>query len=174
MKLVWRSRHATSPSIITSASNSSPPSTAASNVNLNEKTTRSSVTVPDAAIVTAALAEKEASATAPAPASPPKKKSWGWKLSSKKSPPASSDPEKSASQARPIRLFAPIYGGLGLGLSVCESRARPFVALSCLTSLFQSLWAAVPLCCFKNGDWMETSNASLYSPLPHSLSVSHW
>ncbi|PPQ88373.1 hypothetical protein CVT25_002119 [Psilocybe cyanescens] len=118
MKLVWRSRHATSPSIITSASNSSPPSTAASNVNLNEKTTRSSVTVPDAAIVTAALAEKEASATAPAPASPPKKKSWGWKLSSKKSPPASSDPEKSASQARPIRLFAPIYGGLGLGLSV--------------------------------------------------------
>lgn len=129
MKLVWRSRHHTSASIITSASNSSAPSTAASNVNLNEKTTRSSITVPDAAVVTAALAEKEASSTTPAPESPPKKKSWGWgwKLSSKKPASVSSDPEKSAAQARPIRLFAPIYGGLGLGLSVCESRAQPFV-----------------------------------------------
>uniref|UniRef100_A0A8H7XRP5 Glycosyltransferase 2-like domain-containing protein n=1 Tax=Psilocybe cubensis TaxID=181762 RepID=A0A8H7XRP5_PSICU len=118
MKLVWRSRHHTTPSIVTSASNSSAPSTAASNVNLNEKTTRSSITVPDPAVVSAALAEKEV--TTAAPETPPKKKfwNWSWKLSAKKSPSASSDPEKRAAQARPIRLFAPIYGGLGLGLSV--------------------------------------------------------
>lgn len=125
MKLVWRSRnHAATSSIITSASNSSAPSTTASNVNLNEKSSmRASVTVAEASVVTAALVEKELP-TAAAPTSPPKK-SWGldnfgWKLSSKKAPTKSSDPERGSSgpQQRPIRLFAPMYGGIGFGLSL--------------------------------------------------------
>lgn len=81
-----------------------------------------------AAAATAALAEKEQStvtdatevATLPAP-SPKKSKGWGWKLSSKKIRVETSDPEKGPSgrQARPIRLFAPLYNGLGLALSLC-------------------------------------------------------
>lgn len=76
----------------------------------------------EAAVAAAALAEKEAPAAAAAAASKsqPKKTSWGWgwKLGSKK-PVASSDLEKGSTSTRPIRLFAPIYGGLGLGLSLC-------------------------------------------------------
>ncbi|KDR73048.1 hypothetical protein GALMADRAFT_746548 [Galerina marginata CBS 339.88] len=125
MKLVWRSRNrAATSSIITSASNSSPPSTTASNVNLNEKSasTRVSVTVAEAAVVTAALAQKESvSEPVPVAVSPPKK-SWGlgWKLSKKKASVESSDPEKGPGGAQPrqIRLFAPLYGGIGFGLSL--------------------------------------------------------
>ncbi|KAF9484563.1 hypothetical protein BDN70DRAFT_797466 [Pholiota conissans] len=113
MKLVWRSRNqgATS-SIITSVSNSSVPSTTASNVNLNEKaSTRASVTVAEVAAAVSA-------ATTTPPAKKAKKWGWGWKLS-KKTAPAPSDPEKgSTRQPRPIRLFAPLYNGLGVGLSL--------------------------------------------------------
>ncbi|KIM44070.1 hypothetical protein M413DRAFT_443129 [Hebeloma cylindrosporum] len=133
MKLVWKTRHhGPTSSIITSASNSSVPSTTASNVNLVEKVspvTRASVTVASAAAATAALAEKEQSTVASATAvanlpAPSLKKSkgwgWGWKLSSKKTRVETSDPEKDPSgrQARPIRLFAPLYNGLGVGLSL--------------------------------------------------------
>ncbi|KAF8151650.1 glycosyl transferase family group 2-domain-containing protein [Crassisporium funariophilum] len=131
MKLVWRERHTTTPSVITSVSNSSYPSTTTSKVNLNEKaTTRASVTVAEAAVATAALAEKETNTTAPTAA----RTFWGWKLSSKKdtSSKTASDPEKGSpgSRPRPIRLFAPLYGGLGLGLSL-------FFVASGLTILLQ-------------------------------------
>lgn len=114
MKLVWRARVTTgSSSIITSgsATGSVAPSTTASDVNLTEKAPASMPSVADAAT----LAEKDRAK--------PKSK-WSWKLGKKdSSPPASSqrDPEKQSSsgrEARPIRLFAPFYGGLGAGLSV--------------------------------------------------------
>ena len=130
MKLVWRSRtSAATSSIITSVSNSSVPSTTASNVNLNEKeSARASVTVAEVTAVTAALANKESSTATPA-APPKKKKSWGlnlgWKLGKKKPVAQSSDPEKgSTPQPRPLRLFAPVYSGLGFGLSLCASKLR--------------------------------------------------
>ncbi|CAA7264548.1 unnamed protein product [Cyclocybe aegerita] len=118
MKLAWRGRnHHPTPSVITSVSNSSAPSTTASNVNLTDRT-RISVTVAEAAAATAALAEEEKD-TAPAatPAPVATKSWWGWKLGSKKATQASTDPEK-ARQARPIRLFAPLYAGMGFGLSL--------------------------------------------------------
>ena len=114
MKLVWRSRLIASPSVTTS--DSTPiPSTTGSNVNLNEKATaaRVAVTVAEAAVVTAATA-----------AAAPKKRFWGWgRLSSKKtSSPDTPDPEKgSIHPPRPIRLLAPLYGGLGAALSLCAS-----------------------------------------------------
>jgi hypothetical protein len=117
MKLVWRSRLLTSPSVITS--DSTPvPSTTASNVNLNEKATaaRVLVTVTEAAVASAAL-------TPLATAAIPKKKFWGlgWRLSSNKPSSDATDPEKGSSPPpRAIRLFAPLYGGLGIGLSICK------------------------------------------------------
>ena len=54
---------------------------------------------------------------------PPKKSwSWGWRLSPKESSADASDAEKGADtgQARPVRLFAPIYVGAGAGLALCE------------------------------------------------------
>ena len=115
MKLVWRSRLITSPSVTTS--DSTPiTSTTASDVNLNEKAASAgvSLTVTQAAVATAALT--------PLTTPPPKKRfcGLGWRLSSKKSSPADTDPEKGSTRpARPIRLFAPLYGGLASALSIC-------------------------------------------------------
>jgi hypothetical protein len=117
MKLVWRSRLLTSPSVTTS--DSTPlTSTTASNVNLNEKATaaRVLVTVTEAAAATAAL-------TPLATAAVPKKKFWGlgWRLSSKKPSSGVTDPEKASTPPpRAARLFAPLYGGLGSGLAICK------------------------------------------------------
>lgn len=127
MKLVWRSRNQATASIITSVSNSSVPSTTASNVNLNEKASaQTSVVVAEAAAATAALVGKETVEPAVVPAAPEKKKSrWGWRLSKKSAPAPPVDPEKgSTPQPRPIRLFAPLYGGLGVGLSICAHFLR--------------------------------------------------
>jgi hypothetical protein len=115
MKLVWRSRLVTSPSVTTS--DSPVTSTTASNVNLNEKaaSARVSVTVTQAAVATAAF-------TPLATAAVPKKSFWGlgWRLSSKKPSSDATDPEKGCTRPpRAIRLFAPLYGGLGCGLSFC-------------------------------------------------------
>ncbi|KAJ7850100.1 glycosyl transferase family group 2-domain-containing protein [Mycena leptocephala] len=132
MKLVWRSRTRSthgSASVITSGSigtasatasvaPSTSASTTASDVNLASTDPGKMASVAEAAAVIQSQSEK---ATA--------KKGWGWswKLSSKKSASATKggDPEKGANavsetgrEARPIRLFAPIYGGLGAGLSV--------------------------------------------------------
>lgn len=108
MKLVWRCRSFTTPSVVT---DSPVPSTAASDVNLTEK--------PQSLLVTgapAALSEKT-------PIDPPKRKfwNWSWKVTKKASAPTSTDPEKAipSKQSRPIRLFAPVYGGLAVGLSLC-------------------------------------------------------
>lgn len=117
MKLVWQSRNmVATPSFITSINTSSAPSMTASDVNLNEKAAIASDGVVEAATkMENAVAENEAPQ--------PERKFWSWKLSSKKSPAkASSDTEKgsAAPQARPIRLFAPVYGGIGCALSICE------------------------------------------------------
>lgn len=112
IKLVWRSRNlllAQSPPTDSSLS-----STTSSNVNLNEKqagTTTDVVVVPDR--------------DKPAPRKT--RRAWSWKPS----PPA--DRKKSEARAeeasekgavgknpRPIRLFASVYGGLGVALSICQ------------------------------------------------------
>lgn len=130
MKLVWRSRLVTSPSVTTS--DSTPvTSTTASNVNLNEKATaaRVLVTVTEAAVATAAL-------TPLATAAAPKKKFWGlgWRLSSKKPSSGVTDPEKASTPPpRAIRLFAPLYGGLGSGLAICKFK-NVFIIQTCISN----------------------------------------
>ncbi len=102
MKLIWRSRPATTTSSIrgTHASSHSP-SVAGSNINLTEKPRIYGLATP------------EPGAT---------EKWWGWKLSERNAPPPKSDQEKGRSgpQPRPIRLFAPAYNGFGAALSLCE------------------------------------------------------
>ncbi|KAF7290353.1 Glyco-trans-2-like domain-containing protein [Mycena chlorophos] len=114
VKLVWRARTA-SASIITSgsASVSLAPSTTASDVNLAEK--------PAAPSSLPSVAE---AATAAVAAPPPAQKTkwwWSWKLGKRSTTPVHRDIEKqsgSGREARPIRLFAPLYGGAGAGLSI--------------------------------------------------------
>lgn len=120
MKLVWRNRHLTigTPSVTTASGVNS---TTGSYDNLNEKpvtthTRDASAKVTDAAAAIA-LAEKEKLA-------PRTRWNFGWKLSAKKEneekADEDSDAEKGATpKPRPIRYFAPIYGGLGMGLSIC-------------------------------------------------------
>ncbi|KAJ8496375.1 hypothetical protein ONZ51_g1170 [Trametes cubensis] len=100
IKLVWKRRSA-----FASLASSAAPSTAASDVNLTEKS--------QAALVT----EKEVVAEAPKDkAAAPKKRSCGlgyWKADA-------SDLEKTAEgpSFRPTRMFAPVYCGLGAALSL--------------------------------------------------------
>ncbi|KAI0364861.1 hypothetical protein BV20DRAFT_812457 [Pilatotrama ljubarskyi] len=101
IKLVWKRRSA-----FASLASSVAPSATPSDVNLTEKSQ------------TALVTEKEVPAPAPKDKStPPKKKrSWGlgyWKADA-------SDLEKTAEgpSARPTRLFAPVYCGLGAALSL--------------------------------------------------------
>jgi hypothetical protein len=53
---------------------------------------------------------------------------WSWKLSSSGPRDTTGDVEKggAAKDPRPIRLFAPFYGGLGAALSICEFLAMVF------------------------------------------------
>lgn len=108
MKLVWRTRNFATSSVTT---DSTVPSTATSNVNLTEKAQGSLVTE---AVVS--LVEK-------APIDPPKRRfwNWSWKATKKAPAPAVTDPEKASptKRSRPIRLFAPVYGGVAIGLSLC-------------------------------------------------------
>ncbi len=116
MKLIWRSRPATTTSSIrgTHASSHSP-SVAGSNINLTEKPRIYGLATPEPGAT-----EKEKDPT-PTPA-PRKRTWWGWKLSERNAPPPKSDQEKGRSgpQPRPIRLFAPAYNGFGAALSLCE------------------------------------------------------
>lgn len=110
MKLVWRSR----PTLTTfSDATSFSASTTGSNVNLYTKAKDAAAVASEAV---AALAQKEK----PRPES---KWNWSWKSSPprKSSTRVEIDVEKAPAgrEARPIRLFAPIYGGLGTGLSLC-------------------------------------------------------
>ncbi|KAH6905024.1 glycosyl transferase family group 2-domain-containing protein [Coprinopsis sp. MPI-PUGE-AT-0042] len=113
MKLVWRSRRSiASASILTSSTSLPVPSLDSSSLILNEKNA-------DGAAVPTVGATKPLEAVAEKPA--PKRKWWSWKLSKKAEPSSSgsSDPEKGETRGeRPVRLFAPFYSGLGLGLSI--------------------------------------------------------
>ncbi|KAL0066289.1 hypothetical protein AAF712_006720 [Marasmius tenuissimus] len=105
IKLVWRSRSVPSSSSgLTSGSASIAPSSAPSDINLTEK---EPTRLEDSATVAAG------------PKETPKKSrwNWSWKLQ-KKSPVANSDVEKGTKQQRPIRLYAPFYGGFGAALSL--------------------------------------------------------
>ena len=101
IKLVWTRRSA-----FASLASSAAPSTTASNVNLTEKTR-------------AAATEKEAIVLAPKELSTPKKRGCNifgyWKADV-------TDLEKTAEgpSARPVRMFAPVYCGLGAALSLCR------------------------------------------------------
>ncbi|KZT65726.1 hypothetical protein DAEQUDRAFT_731159 [Daedalea quercina L-15889] len=102
IQLVWKHRSAFSGSLASSIASSTNVST--SNINLTEKTRRSAV-----------VTEKEvAELTENKEKSKPKKRNCGifsyWVS-------AKDDVEKTASN-RPIRLFAPVYGGLAAALSI--------------------------------------------------------
>ncbi|KAH9850477.1 glycosyl transferase family group 2-domain-containing protein [Lenzites betulinus] len=99
IKLVWKRRSAFVP-----PPSSVSPSTATSAVNLNEKSE------------TALVTEKEVAVPAPKDKSAPKKRTCGlgyWKADA-------SDLEKTAEgpSSRPLRMFAPVYCGLGAALSL--------------------------------------------------------
>ena len=130
MKLVWRFRPP-APSIVTSTTNSVTPSTTGSNVNLNEKAPTAQTPVTDAAVAEVLATKEIPAAVDETPASHSK---WSWRLSKKRpSAPVSDDVEKGPAgrETRPIRLFAPVYGGLGLGLSAF------FMAMGVATTLVE-------------------------------------
>ncbi|KAJ4481261.1 glycosyl transferase family group 2-domain-containing protein [Lentinula aciculospora] len=110
IKLVWRSRASISgaPSLLSmSGSASVPPSTTASDVNLTEK--------PNSTPQISALPSLTEKSQKPQPKS---KWNWSWRII-RKAPNSTADLEKgSIPRPRPIRLFAPFYGGFGAGLSV--------------------------------------------------------
>ena len=88
------------------------PITSASDVHLHEPSS------PE--LLTPVPATKE---VVPAEGAKPKAKTkgslWGWRIGDKAAQ-AQGDTESAAgASSRPIRLFAPIYGGLGAGLSLC-------------------------------------------------------
>jgi cellulose synthase/poly-beta-1,6-N-acetylglucosamine synthase-like glycosyltransferase len=111
VKLVWRSRTA-SASIITAGSipASVTPSTTASDVNLAEK--------PSPPSSLPSITEAATTAAASQPATATKSRWWSsWKLGKRPTAPVIRDAEKQ-STARPLRLLAPFYNGIGAGLSV--------------------------------------------------------
>ncbi|EIW53034.1 uncharacterized protein TRAVEDRAFT_175203 [Trametes versicolor FP-101664 SS1] len=126
IKLVWKRRSA-----FASLASSIAPSTAPSDVNLNEKS--------DTALVT------EKAAVIPTPKvlpTPPKKRSCGlgyWKADA-------SDLEKTAEgpSSRPMRMFAPVYCGLGAALSLFFVGNGVSVLLE--ESLLDGNWARFALC----------------------------
>ena len=101
IKLVWTRRSA-----FASLASSAAPSTFASDVNLTEKTGEVATEKPEAVVL------------APKVLQAPKKRGCNifgyWKANA-------SDVEKTADgpSARPMRMFAPVYCGLGAGLSLC-------------------------------------------------------
>ena len=122
MKLAWRSKaNSFTPSILSSPSpsNSSAPSTNASNVNLTEK---NKMKETGDIIATFAAEEKAALEAAAAASSPPSKESdeeklkWFGRNASK----IVCDIEKDTKRPRPVRLFASVFIGAGAGLAVCE------------------------------------------------------
>ena len=72
-----------------------------------------------------ALAREGATTTKPA------KRSWfGWRSTGEKQVKDRELEEgDGAKEERPIRLFAPVYGGLGAGLSICEFYSISFFVL---------------------------------------------
>lgn len=124
IKLVWRSRPATSSAAsgITSGSIGSlglSPSASASpsTTNLSEKLV-SSGSAPSTPGNNGALSAAErAEETRKGQAK--KKSNWfGWRVATKEEKMDEKGVEDGKPEPRPIRLFAPIYGGLGAGLSI--------------------------------------------------------
>lgn len=119
MKLAWHSKpNPLTPSILTSVTNSSTPSTNASNVNLTEKNK-----VKETGLIIATFAAEEKAVLDAADAPPPSERSAGrkWKWFGAKDSSKVTDVEKGAKRPRPVRLFAPLFVGAGTGLAVCES-----------------------------------------------------
>ena len=155
IKLVWTRRSA-----FTSLASSAVPSTTASDEHLTEKAKApAAVSEKPSAVV---LAPKELKG-------PAKKKRtcdiFGyWKADA-------SDIEKTAEgpSARPMRLFAPVYSGLGAALSLCEPLASAFVygapssgmRIACSCD-HQSSSGAVPACCSRSPSWTGTGPASRF------------
>lgn len=115
---LWRSRSATH-SVSTSVSTSVAPSTTASNTFLSEKYPQPLAPAALTEAVAAAAAEqtKEKVEEEKKKSKPWKILGWSW-TSSKQD---NTDIEKGPAgpSPRPIRLFAPVYGGLGAALSIC-------------------------------------------------------
>ena len=124
IKLVWRHRGVPSSSsgLTSGAASIVAPSSAPSDINLTEKVPTNSEAVTDPT----------------GPKETPKKSrwNWSWKLQ-KKNPAANSDVEKGTKQQRPIRLYAPFYGGFGAALSLCKSSLS--VPISSILLMFYSL-----------------------------------
>lgn len=117
MKLVWRARRTIGSSIASTPHHSATPSTTASDVQLTAKDRQLAIdaAVAEATTAAAALVERDSPKAEVASSS----RWFSWKLSGKKAP-SRSDPEKQSSEARPMRMFAPVYGGLGAALAVCK------------------------------------------------------
>ena len=122
IRLVWNLR-LTAPTALPIAGDvtphvpsTSPPSIGTSsdvqlNETIDEKKEHSSVESPTTAPVAKASAKPKSEGSL-----------WGWRLT-KKSREAESDLEKgSGASARPMRFFAPVYGGLAAALSICKCR----------------------------------------------------
>ncbi|KAJ6629846.1 glycosyl transferase family group 2-domain-containing protein [Mycena sp. CBHHK59/15] len=118
MKLVWRARAhgSVAPSVTSTAAPSTAASTTASDVNLSTEKPSPAAAVPSVAEAAAAAAAHEKESK--------KRWWWSWKIGTKAATAPSvkaGDVEKAAPtgrEARPIRLFAPFYGGLGAALAL--------------------------------------------------------
>ncbi len=132
MKLVWRVRikSASAAASVITSTHTTAPSTTASDVNLNEKDKEVALAAADAAAA-AVLAEREKTA-------PKASDGWGfsWKLSSKAKQGSERDPEKQGGEQRPIRMFAPVYGGLGGALSLCENLSPDVCSCANFSTVF--------------------------------------
>ncbi|KAN0078407.1 Glycosyl transferase family group 2 domain containing protein [Tylopilus felleus] len=110
IKLVWRHRHITTRSHLSTGSTdvSALPSTVTSDVNLSS----------NAAVEKMVITEKEQANTRPKPKSAWR---WNWKLTPKADDRQTADPEKDGSEEReprPMRLYAPFYCGLAVAMSI--------------------------------------------------------
>ena len=111
IKLVWSQRSAFTS--LNSSTVASSAQTSASDVNLTEKVVEKPTEIVNEKEVEAIIQRKKDSSQ------PKTSRSWcglGYWVSGK------SDVEKAADgpSTRPVRLLAPIYGGIAAGLSVCE------------------------------------------------------
>lgn len=114
IKLVWRHRHITTRSHLSTGSTdvSALPSTVTSDVNLSSN---------------AAVEKMVITNTRPKPKSAWR---WNWKLTPKADDRQTADPEKDGSEEReprPMRLYAPFYCGLAVAMSICKALSLSFL-----------------------------------------------
>ena len=127
IKLVWNQR----PSVLGSLASSAVPSAAGSEQNLTEKATQ-------------IVAEKEAAAKekeAVSKREPPKKSRRLFGLSYFVSNKEDVEQNAEGPSYRPMRLFAPFYGGLTVALAICEySVAVPELTVLSVSASFSLRW----------------------------------